>query len=292
MSRSPPTATEETVSMVLPTFNRLPALRETLPFLLAVEGVDEVVVVDDGSVDATLDYLHGVDDSRLRVVPLDSNRGLPSARNSGVARARGTWILMGEDDVRLPRDYARVLLATARAEGAQIVGAPWLHIGDRPLTEELAAARAKATTHADWDAPYFPADVLHTPFLPGRALIHRKVFDRVSFDTGFRGNAYREETSFFVEAVRHGFVSVITPHTWSYQVGNWAGGERSSRLHYEWWAARNNARFLRKHGKWLAEQGHIAGPVRAQVAFMSRRLEGALRGFLGARLGRLRGSGW
>ena len=62
MSRTP------SISVVMPTYNRVEALRETLPDLLRVRGVFEVIVVDDGSTDGTFATLDEFNDARLRVV--------------------------------------------------------------------------------------------------------------------------------------------------------------------------------------------------------------------------------
>jgi hypothetical protein len=132
-----------------------------------------------------------------------------------------------------------------------------------------------------------PSDTVETPFIPAPALIRRDVFERVSFDEGYTGNAYRQETAFFVEAMRSGFRCVLTPHTASYQVQQWEeGGSRSAPLAYELSTLRNNWRFLRLHGDWLAERGHIPGKLRFQAAFAGSRIANAARGFLSARLRR------
>jgi glycosyltransferase involved in cell wall biosynthesis len=270
------------VSLIIPTYERLAALKDTLPSLLSVEGVDVVLFVDDGSTDGTADFLRRLSDPRVRVVVQPRNSGVAAARNRGLAETSSEWVVFGEDDVRLPRDYVGILLDEAGAHDAQIVGAPFLPVldGEDSLPDAIAVARARAVESIAVDQlETFPAKVLHTPFLPARALIHRSVIDAgLRFDEGYRGNAYREETDFFVEAVRHGFTSILTPRTVNYQVRGWRGGVHTTRhLVYEFWTILNTWRFLAKHGRWLRREGFIDNSLRTGLRFMSSRAKIALR---------------
>ncbi len=275
------------ISLVLPTFNRAGALRANLPKMLALRGVAEVIVVDDGSSDETVGVCEGLAEERLRVISHPENRGVAAARNTGVEAAAGEWVLFGEDDCRFPADYAQVLRREAERHGADIVSAPLLHLDG---TDADAAAIAERTPRRT-DGPsmdesnVFPLQAIETPFLPARALIRRSVFARVRYYDGFPVNGYREETDFFVQAARAGFRCVLTPETYCYQLNTWDGGQHhGSPLRYEYWALANNWRFLRRHGSWLAAQGHIHGIVGAQLRFSGRRAVGVARGVVGARL--------
>jgi GT2 family glycosyltransferase len=264
----------EGVSLVIPTCNRAAALRVVLPELLVVRGIDEILLVDDGSSDDTVAFMQACPDPRVRVIEHGERRGVAVARNTGMAESRGAWIVWGEDDVLFPPDYVEVLLAVAEREDAQIVGAPWLHL-ENPDT--AAAAHAHARHHPAArigmdDVGAVPATTIVTPFIPARALVSRRVFDAgVRYDSGYLGNAYREETAFFVEAARRGFKVVLTPETYTVQAGLFGGGHRRSRMRYEYWALRNTARFLRRHGRWLASQGYIDGALRAFARFAAGR---------------------
>jgi glycosyltransferase involved in cell wall biosynthesis len=278
----------EDITLVLPTYNRAEALRLNLPSMLAMKDVAEVIVVDDGSSDDTPQVCARFADPRLRVIRHELNRGVPVARNTGLEAATGEWVLFGEDDCRFPSDYATILLAEAHRHSADIVGAPLLHA---PGTVEQIAAIAAAAPRIEKpsmeDVGSFPKQAFETPFLPARALVRRSVFERVRFDGGFLVNAYREETDFFVQAARAGFRCLFTGETYCYQFGNWDGGaHQSSTLRYEYWAARNNWRFLNRHGAWLVEQNYIRSRTTSQIRFVLQRMAIVLRGATRSRISR------
>ncbi len=265
---------EGSISVVLPTFNRARALRRNFPTILELEGVAEIIVVDDGSSDDTPDVLESLADRRLRQVRRPRNAGSPAARNLGAALARGDWVMFGEDDCRFPSDYARVLLEEANTHGAQIVGAPMVHVRrGQSLQGVLAAARSECRGAGGLDeVAGFPRTAVATPLLPAPALVRKEVLDVLRFDEGYRGNAYREETDFFIRATRRGFACLLTPRTFFWEEGRWPGGQSRPPASTEYWTLRNNWRFLRRHGRWLVSHGYISSPLREQLAFVGRRL--------------------
>jgi len=103
------------VSVVIPTHDRLPMVREATQSVLAQSYADfELIVVDDGSNDGTAGALRAEFGSCLRVIETP-NRGVSSARNTGAAAARGRWLaFLDSDDLWLP-DKLRLQLADCEA---------------------------------------------------------------------------------------------------------------------------------------------------------------------------------
>jgi GT2 family glycosyltransferase len=279
------------ISFVVPSHNRRDALRKNLPALLELDDVLEVIVViDQRSSDGTEEMLQAEfgADERVRLLRQAGN-GLSSARNAGCAIARGEWIVISDDDLRYPHDYGPTLKRVAREQHAEIVGAPWLNVTEQDMDSALAAARARrgGVPTID-DHSVVPEHELQTPFMPAPALINRRVFERIRYDENYGNTGWRDETDFFIQAVRCGFRCILTPTTAMYQLDQWEGGSRRPRLEYEWSAIKNNWRFLSRHGHWLAEQGHIKTPTRGQISFIAARAKRTLAGSLGARLGAMR----
>ncbi len=90
------------VSVVIPTYNRLDRLKHVLRALDGQEYPREqfdVIVVSDGSSDGTHEYLQGVSTSFKLTTVIQENRGPAAARNQGIARASGEYVLFIDDDV-------------------------------------------------------------------------------------------------------------------------------------------------------------------------------------------------
>ncbi|MFA5883136.1 MAG: glycosyltransferase family A protein [Acidimicrobiia bacterium] len=109
------------VSVVVPTRNRADLLPRALRSVLDQTYRDfELVVIDDGSTDATASVRRSVADPRL--VWLEGpHAGVSSARNLGVRHARADWIaFLDDDNVWLPR-YLERQVATGNQSGAEVV---------------------------------------------------------------------------------------------------------------------------------------------------------------------------
>ena len=115
------------LSVVLTCFNEedaLPAMHRRLVRVLeAVPGLAfELVYVDDGSRDATLDVLREYQqaDPRVRVVVLSRNFGQPIARVAGLRNTAGRAVVVMDADLQHPPETVPDMLARWR-EGADVV---------------------------------------------------------------------------------------------------------------------------------------------------------------------------
>ena len=84
------------VSVIIPTYNRLPMLKEAVQSVLAQDFEDfELIVVDDGSTDGTSEEMKQYG-GRVKVVEHTGNRGVSAARNRASFMPRGnispSWI--------------------------------------------------------------------------------------------------------------------------------------------------------------------------------------------------------
>jgi dolichyl-phosphate beta-glucosyltransferase len=122
------------ISLVVPAFNEqeriAPSIEKIARHIRASREAWEVILVDDGSRDATVSAATEAAEKAalpLRVIALPANLGKGAAVRAGVLESRGDWILISDADLSTPIEECEKL----RATGARIA------IGSRALDEAL-----------------------------------------------------------------------------------------------------------------------------------------------------------
>jgi glycosyltransferase involved in cell wall biosynthesis len=92
------------VSIILPTYNRVDLLKDSVDSVLKQTYKNfELIVIDDGSSDETLSFMASLKDERIKLIS-QKNMGRSSARNNGLRVAEGNLItFIDSDDLYLPR---------------------------------------------------------------------------------------------------------------------------------------------------------------------------------------------
>ncbi len=171
-------------SVVIPTYNRLPILEKCLRALenqlLDIQLIDgyEVIVVDDGSTDRTIEFLESQGNIFNHVVLLkQDHRGPAAARNLGVINAKGNIIVFIDSDLVVTEDF---LLSHAVAlEKAQ------KNLGnDRLFT--YGAVINTCNFNDPTSEPYKLTDFSAAYFATGNVAIAKKYLEQAGlFDTTF-----------------------------------------------------------------------------------------------------------
>ncbi len=118
------------VTVLIPAYNVEDSLREGVESIFE-QGVSDiqVLIVDDGSTDGTLEVARSLAAQDTRVTVLhQENAGAAAARNAGVLQARGEWICFVDADDRLLPGALRTLLACAAPDPRGCV--PDIVVGD------------------------------------------------------------------------------------------------------------------------------------------------------------------
>ena len=282
------------VTVLIPTYNRRRALETVWPSYLVHPDVARIVVIDDGSTDGTADRVREL--AKKTSIPVDvirheTQRGQPASRMSGIAAATTEWVLFGEDDVWLARDYCSTLLREARELGAAIIAGRIVtarvpgDFDESCLVDPPSPARGAdevfdlesmdASFNERVNAPV-PA-----PYIHSIALIKRDVFSKVKFDAWYSGNSWREETDFYLAANASGAKAFFSGSTVCFHLRgpiSAVGGQRVNRLWFEYLAWRNTRYLVTKHWPYLKSAHGLRGTAMGwTIRYYVRRQAGQLK---------------
>jgi glycosyltransferase involved in cell wall biosynthesis len=163
------------LSIIVPVYNERntvgEAIRRVREVTLDIER--EIILVDDGSEDGTLDILRRLSDSTVRVVTQTENQGKGAAVRRGIAEARGDVIVIQDADLEYdPRDLPRLLRPLLEGQARVVYGSRftgehrnmffWHWIGNRFLS--LVTNILFNTTLSDMETCYkmFDAELLRS----------------------------------------------------------------------------------------------------------------------------------
>lgn len=257
------------ISIVIPTYNRLKTIKQVFKSYTSQKKVGEIVIVDDASTDGTQEFILSLQKNEPRIVYVrnKSNLGLPKTRNVGVQRASGNFILFGEDDLYLGSDYATKLMACIERNDCSIAAGRILY----PFPGESEAETLKRTDVMSskridkrrimWDATSPAPHDIQAPFIHAISMVRREVFETVKYDPGYKGNAYREETDFYLRAGQQGHLIFYCPDAICVhlprEVKQLGGAMARGIWIHKYWSMRNNIRFLRRHYRYLKQNNLV-----------------------------------
>ncbi|MEM7760561.1 MAG: glycosyltransferase [Cyanobacteria bacterium P01_A01_bin.40] len=117
-----------TISVIIPAYNAERTILETINSVRQQTIEDlEIIVINDGSHDRSLELLATVTDARLKVYSFP-NAGLPTARNRGIARATGDYISFIDADDLWTTDKLEKQLAALQANPDADVAYSWIAV--------------------------------------------------------------------------------------------------------------------------------------------------------------------
>jgi glycosyltransferase involved in cell wall biosynthesis len=172
------------VTVLLPVYNGERYLREAIDSVLIQTFIDfELLIIDDGSTDSSLEIIRSYTDSRIRLLRNRKRLKLSGALNRGMDDALGEYIArMDADDICLPQRLATQVEYMDRHQDVGICGSWVKMFGIRGTTVYKAPVgylhiRAKA--------------LFDNPFVHPSVMIRKGLFDQ--FSLRFDGDYYPTE---------------------------------------------------------------------------------------------------
>ena len=108
---------KETISVIIPTLQEEKYIEKTLSNLVKVAPKIEIIVVDGGSTDRTVETAKLFTDKVFQI----GERGIPKAKNYGAKRAKGEILVFLDADVIAPHGFLEKVLKTFK--NPKVVGA-------------------------------------------------------------------------------------------------------------------------------------------------------------------------
>lgn len=189
---------QASVSFVVIAYNEATNIARTLAAIARLEGLGhhEIIVVDDGSSDGTVQIVAdiAIQNPYVHLIELAKNCGRGYARSRGIAAARGKLIAMVDADVILPADWlVRTRIALADKDAVGGIAVP---DGDVAYICKRFRLMPRVVAHSS------------TIVTGNNGLYRREVFDIVDFDRTLREG---EDVALNYAMQRKGLVSAIVP---------------------------------------------------------------------------------
>lgn len=111
------------LSIIVPVYNEERLINKSLPLILSLNTNKEVIVVDDGSKDKTLDILKNLQNNyHFSLIRQESNQGKGSAVKRGLKEIRGDYFIVCDGDLEYdPQDIIRLFNEIIKEESNNIV---------------------------------------------------------------------------------------------------------------------------------------------------------------------------
>jgi glycosyltransferase involved in cell wall biosynthesis len=206
-----------TVSAIIPARNEAARIAETLESLKMVAGIDQIIVVDDGSIDdtASVAEAHGAD-----VLRLPRSQGKGGAMNAGVRASHGEALLFLDADLGRSSEEASLLLGPVIAGDADMTIAEFTASGRKGGGFGLVVGLARAGIHS------LTGRTMRAP-ISGQRALKREVWEKV----GGIAPGFGAEVALTVDAIKAGFRVLEVPTKMTHRVtGNdWQGIRHRAR---------------------------------------------------------------
>lgn len=119
------------VSIILPTFNAQAFVLESIQSILEQTYTNwELIIVDDGSTDRTIDIIKEINDERIHLIQLETNRGAAIARNTALENVSGEYIAFLDSDDLWVKDKLMYQIAFMKENNYLFTSTNYLEINE------------------------------------------------------------------------------------------------------------------------------------------------------------------
>ncbi len=186
-----------TLSVIVPVFNERNTVAEVVRRMRLVDiPLDlQVLMVDDGSTDGTDKVLAAIEDSTVRVLRHETNRGKGAAIRTGLDHARGDLVLIQDADLEYdPKDWPNLLRPVLDGDATIVYGSRFDGEGMNTSLRRRAGSRFLSLVT---DVLY---DTTLSDMLTGYKVFDRRVLDGMTLES----DGFGFEPEFTAKLLRNG----------------------------------------------------------------------------------------
>jgi len=162
------------LSVIIPVYNEINSIQEILKRVQATNLADEIIIIDDGSIDGTGEVLKHIESGEeVRILHHERNQGKGAAVRTGLNAAKGDILLIQDADLEYdPRDYPKLIQPIEEGIADVVYGSRFLGGPRRVVMFWHMVANQMLT---------FMTNILYDTILSdmetGYKVFHRKVID-------------------------------------------------------------------------------------------------------------------
>lgn len=252
------------ITIIIPTRDRLDALKLTLKSYYKQKLVSEIIIVDDNSdyfSEKELDFIiNQYPTVKTKFIYHKARMGAAKSRIDGVMAASNEIIVFGEDDAFFSENYVEKLYDFYKSN--KNIGVVAGQINYMNHGENIDQAKQRFGNGSNklelfnysllkFNPFAYVQGYVKTPFVHALYLTNKMFYNKYEFDVSYsKGNGYREETDFQLKLNLLGFDNFITNEVKCYHlnikdVKN--GGQRINRFKKIYWTVFYNNYFLNKY---------------------------------------------
>ncbi|MDK2584909.1 glycosyltransferase family 2 protein [Romboutsia sedimentorum] len=183
------------ISIIIPAYNEADKIKDTLENIIDINEINEIIVVDDGSSDNTVEIASNIKNDKVKVFKLDKNRGKGYALNYGLKISMKNADIIGflDGDLGSSSSEIKKLITPILNDEADVIIAkfpPAKKKGGLGFVKGLAKQSVLDMTGVELDAT-----------LSGQRIFKKEVlerFDEIPF-------GYGVEVGMTIDMLKHGY---------------------------------------------------------------------------------------
>ncbi len=212
-------------SVIIPNYNGIAYIENCINSLLPLKENQEIIVVDDGSSDDSKFLLKELNEQGIiRLYENKNNKGFAYSVNRGIKEARGTYVLLLNNDVVAEKNFVSVLTdEIQKKEKAFSVSSKMVRFYERNLLDDVGdnyTVLGWAYKRGDGKPIAYgskPSKIFST--CAGAGIYRKLVVEKIGgFDESFF--AYLEDVDLSYRGKLYGYTNYYTPKAVCYHIGS------------------------------------------------------------------------